>query len=406
MKTAGGVLLGAVGGVLLIACVNVAALIMVRGAVRAREIAIRTAIGASRMRLIAQLLIETLVLAACGSVLGILLGAAGLRLMVSRMPADVPRWIGFALDWRFALFCVAIASVAALLCGLTPAVQAARVDLRSLMQDAASRTTSSRGRRLTLGAFVVGEIALALILLIGAGLIAEAFGKALHIDPGFRPENVLTFRVSLPDALYDRPEGKVAYFETLLARLRAVAGVTAAGATSAPPLGGSWGGVFEAEDAHDTDTHGEQPVMLQVAATPGYVEAIGMTLVEGRAFDDRESTTAAARVVMVNEAFARHFWAHGNPIGRRIRRLRTTDWSQVIGVLRDERHDGLDRDVRPSVFLPYARTIATVDRPDARALREMTIILRSVAEPTALVNTARDITRKLDPDAPMFQIEP
>jgi len=227
--------------VLLIACVNIAALMLVRGSFRSREIAIRTAIGATRGRIVAQLLTENMVLAAAGGACGVLLGAACLRAMVSAMPEDMPRWISFPLDWRFAIFCVAITGAAALRFGLAPVLQALRVDIRGWLPDAAARTTASRGRRATLGALVVCGIGLASMLSISAGLLVQAFRKVLQVDPGFRPENVITFRVSLPEATYEQPEQKIA------GRLRVMPGVKAAGATSAPPLGGQWGGVFEVE---------------------------------------------------------------------------------------------------------------------------------------------------------------
>ena len=191
-------LLGAVAIVLLIACVNIAALMLVRGSARAREIAIRTAIGASRGRIVRQLFTENLVLAGIAAILGVVFGNVCLRAMISLMPEDMPRWISFQMDTRFALFCTVVTGVAAVLFGVAPAVQASGVDTRSCLQDAAPRTSLSRSRRYTLSALVVCEISLALILLISAGLLVEAFRNVLHVDPGFRPENVITFRVSRP----------------------------------------------------------------------------------------------------------------------------------------------------------------------------------------------------------------
>jgi putative ABC transport system permease protein len=403
-KTVSRVLLGAVAVVLLIACVNIAALMLMRAASRSREMAIRAAMGASAGRIVAQLLAETLVLAAAGGVGGVLLGTAWLRAMIAVMPEDIPQWISFSLDGRFAVFCVAITGGAALLFGLAPAFQASRVDLRGSLQDRGACATPSRARR-TLGALVVCEVGLALLLSISAGLLVEAFRKVQSVDPGFQSENVLTFRVSVPDATYDRFEKKTAYYDALLSRLRGLPGMRAAGATSSAPFGGQWGGVFEAEGGRSPNADGENPVVLRIAATPGYVEAIGMTLLAGRAFEPQDDRQNAPRVVMVNETFAKHFWGNGSPVGRRIRQPGGRDWYQVVGFLRDEKHYGLDQETKPSVFHPYAATLSTVDRNDARSLQAMSVILRGSLDPATLIGAARDVARQLDAGVPIYSIQ-
>jgi predicted permease len=399
------ILLGAAAVVLLIACVNIAALVMVRGSFRLREMAIRAALGASRTRIVAQLLVENAVLADLGGGAGVGLAAFGLRAMVSVMPDAMPRWISFSLDWRFAVFCVAITGAAALLFGLAPALQTSRLDIRGSLQALAARTTASRGRRVALGALMVCQVGLALMLSISAALLTEAFWKVLRTDPGFRPENVITFRISIPDATYNRPELRTAYYDKLLDRLRALPDVIAAGATSGPPLGGRWGGAFEAEGGRGAGPQGENPVVLQVAATSGYFDAIGMTLLDGRGFEDQDGQPGSPTVVMVNETFARHFWGEGSPVGKRIRRLGRNDWYQVIGLLRDEKHEGLDQDAKPGVFLPYRAAEFTVDSGDARSLREMTVVLRTRIEPRLLVGPAREVVRQLDDDVPMYAVQ-
>ena len=404
-KTVSQVLLAAVGLVLLIASVNIAALMLVRGSFRSREMAIRGAIGASRGRIVAQLLTENAVLAAAGGILGVLLGAACLRTMVSLMAEKIPQWISFSLDGRFAAFCVAITAAAALLFGLAPALQASRVNIRESLQNAATRTTTPRGQRVTLGALVVCEICLALMLSISAGLLFQAFRKVLHVDPGFRPENVLTFRISVPDAMYGKSEQKVVYFDNLLERLRALPGVKAAGATSSAPFGGQWGGQFEAEGARHAGPQDENPVVLRVAATPGYFEAIGMTLLDGRTFEQRDGQANAPMVALVNETFAKYFWGDGSPLGKRIRYPGGKDWFQVVGFMRDEKHYGLDQEMKPGVFLPYAVAASISDKNDARAFQQMSIVLRGAIDPTMLAGPAREIVRQLDPNVPMYAVQ-
>ena len=403
-RTVSQALLFAVGFVLLIACVNIGALMMVRGSSRSREMAIRAALGASRSRIVAQLVTESLVLAVLGSVLGVLFGEVSFRAVVPFLSDQLPQWISFSFDWRIVLFCITIMGVAALLFGLVPALQASRVDIRGSLHDAGARTTASRGERATLRFFVISEIGLALMLSISAGLLVQAFQKVLSVDPGFRPENVLTFRVTLPDTTYDKPAKNIAYYDRLLEWLCTLPGVTATGATSAPPLGGQWGGVFEAEGGRDVGTHGENPTILQVTVTPGYFDAIGMTLLYGRAFQQLDGEPTPRMVAMVNETFVKHFWRNGSPIGKRIRRLGETDWYQVIGVLRDEKHYGLDQEVKPSVFLPYPTAMLTALRGDERAFQEMSIVLRSSIDPKILLGPVREEVRRLDSSVPMYEV--
>jgi putative ABC transport system permease protein len=316
----------------------------------------------------------------------------------------MPRWITFSLDWRFAIFCILVTGAAVLLFGLAPLLQASRVDIREALQNAATRTTATRGHRAALGVFVVCEVALALMLSTSAGLLVQAFRKVLQVDPGFKPENVLMFSVSLPDASYDKPEQKIAYYQNLLQHLQELPGVKAAGATSAPPLGGHWGGQFEAEGM-DTGTAGENPVVLRVAATPGYFDAIGSTLLAGRTFDQRDSRPDSPLVVIANETFAKHFWPGGSPIGKRIRYPGRKDWYEVIGLMRDERHDGLDQAVTPSVFLPYPNALFTAQKDDLRSLRLITFIVRGSTDPGLLVGAARAIVHQLDLDIPMYDVQ-
>jgi len=395
-RTVSHILLGGVAVVLLIACVNIAALMMVRGSSRAREIAIRTAMGASRGRIVRQLLTENLVLAAAGGILGVLLGDLCLRGMISLMPADtLPRWINFTMDGRFTFFCVAITGAAALLFGLAPTVQASQIDTRGSLQDTGVRTTLSRGRRATLGALVIFEIGLALILSIGAGLLVEAFRKVLHVDPGFRPENVIAYRINLPEVKYKKDEQRVAFFENLLGRLRAVPGVKSVGTSSAPPLGGHWGNFWEAEGAQPLGPNDKNPVVLQVVATPSYFDAIGITFLEGRPFEDQEADLQFIRTAVVNETFAKYYWKTGSAIGKRIRYQGSTGkWIQVVGVTKDEKHYGLDQEMKPSVFLP----LRGVSRSS------MSIVIRASIEPRMLVTPARDVLRQMDPDQPMFDV--
>jgi predicted permease len=393
------VLLGGVAVVLLIACVNIAALMLVRGGARARETAIRIAIGASRGRIIRQLLTENLVLAVAGGALGVLLGKMCLVGMLSLMPADnLPHWISFAMDARFAAFCVAVTGAAALLFGLGPALQSSNVDTRGSLQDSGVRTSPSRARRGTLRALVVSEIGLALVLLISAGLLLEAFRKVLHVDPGFRPENVITFGITLPEVKYKDDAQRVAFFENLLDRLRAVPGVKSVGAATATPLGGHWGNFWEAEGNPPLGPNDKNPVTLLVVATPGYFEAIGMTFLAGRPFSQMEAQPQHIRTAVVNESFAKHYWNGASPVGKRIRRTggerKPTDWFEVVGITRDEKHYGLEQEMKPGVFLSLR----------VNPVNWMNIVLRGSMDPQLLIPPARQILREMDAEIAMYEV--
>lgn len=405
LKTVGLALIGAVALVLLIACVNIAALLLVRGTSRSREIAIRAALGASRGRIVAQLLAENLILATIGGLCGILAAAAGLRTVAPLLAGKLPEWISFSLDVRFAAFCVAITASAVLLFGLLPSLQISRFDVRGAMHDSAVRGTSSRGQRATLGGLVVCELALALVLSVAAGLLLQAFRSVVRVDPGFRPEGVLTFSFTLPRATYPTAARQISFDRELLARFRDLPAVKSVGIATSLPLGGHWGHVFEAEGSRVIASPQENPAVQQVAATPGYFDAIGSTLLAGRTFGDRDDEPATPPVALVNQSFASHFWPDGPAIGKRIRHPGDREWTQVIGVLRDERHDGLDQPLSPAVFLPYAKTYAAADENDARSFRDVNVVLRSSSDPASLAAPAREIVARLDPDLPLYALQ-
>jgi predicted permease len=396
-RTTSQVLLAAVAVVLLIACVDIAALMLVRASSRGHEVAIRTAIGASRARIVRQLLTETALLAVVGGIAGVLLGRLGLQAIVAVLPDNLPRWIDFRLDIRFAAFCILVTGAAALLFGLFPALRASRAEMRSALHEAARGSSLSGGQRATLNVLVVSEIGLALALLISSGLLVRAFHKVTHVDPGFRPQNVLTFGVDLPDRTYAKPAQAVAFYRQLLEEVRALPGVAAAGAASAPPLLGHMGQFFVAESDPPPAPGESTPVVLQVIVTPGYFDAIGMTLVAGRQFDDRDGVSKEHPVAMVNETFARQHWPGANAIGKRIRYQRDSEapWWEVVGVLHNEKHYGLDGEDRPAVYMPEPQLPWTLS---------LTVVMRSYSDPEALAGPARRILERIDPDLPMYAV--
>jgi putative ABC transport system permease protein len=368
---------------------------MVRAFARSREVAIRAALGASRGVVVAQMLVESIVLAAAGGVAGILLGLLGVQALVSSIPeGQLPRWISFGLDVRSLAFAVGATALAAVLFGLAPALNAAKGNLQQALHETA-RSSLSRRRRGFLSALVVGEIGLALLLLTSAGLLFQALRNVLKVDPGFRPENVLAFGVAMPGAKYPNDEQRILFVDRFLERLRALPGVKYAGAASSVPLGGHWGEFFVAEGQASLGPNDQNPVVLNIAAAPGYLDAIGVTFLSGRPFRERDGT-GASRVAIINESFARRFFPDANPMGKRIRYAYpkdNKDWLEVIGVTRDIKHYGLDQEMRPSVFVPFRQKVIPFTN----------VVLRTATDPQTLVAPAREVLRQLDPDLPLYE---
>ncbi len=390
------VLLGAVGLVLLIACVNVAGLMMARATARSREVAIRAALGAGRRQLIRQLLTESLFLAAIGGAFGIALGWAALRAMLSLMPDVLPPWIDFHIDLRFALFAVLATGAAAVISGLGPALEFSKVDVRGFLADAAPKTSLSRARKRSMNTLVVGEIALALMLLASAGLLVKAFRKVLTTDPGFRTQNVLTFSISLPEAKYAKPEPQARFFTDLVANLRSAPGVESVSAGTLVPLAGHQGTFFQVEGAAPRSGKDQDPVILQIRTLPGYFHAMGVALQAGRDFTDRDGAKDGPVSAIVNETFAKLYWPNGDPIGKRISYRGTKPmWMSVVGIARDTKHYGLDQEIRPTVYMPILQSPSD----------SMIVVLHGSGDARALAGAARAAVRSLDPDLAPAAIE-
>ena len=389
------VLLGAVGFVLLIACVNVAGLMMARSTGRSREVAIRAALGAGRAQLMRQLMAESAMLAAAGGIAGVALGWLALSSMLSLMPDVLPPWVDFHLDWRFALFAVVVTGAAAVVAGLGPALESSKVDVRGFLADAGPKSSLSPGRRRVMNTLVVAEIALALVLLACAGLVGKAFGKVMSVDPGFRPANVLTFSLDLPEVKYKTPDEQFHFYDNLLPQLRAMPGVEAASLSSLVPLGGHNGSFFQAEGEPPLPKGQSDPVILQVVTFPGYFRAMGVDLKAGRDFDDHDGDSEGTRAAIVSEGFAKLHWPGADPIGKRIGyRGNKPTWMRVVGVASDTKHYGLDQDARPEVYMPF--------REQPR--ESMNVVLRSKVGTTALIASAREVIQRADPDLAMYEV--
>jgi putative ABC transport system permease protein len=395
------VLLAAVGFVLVITCANVANLLLARAAARQREMAVRTALGASRGRLIRQLMTESLLLSALGSGLGVVLATWGLNALVALSPATLPRMAEVALDLRVLLFTGLVAIGTGVAFGLAPAIAESRPRLNDALKEGMFGSSAGHGR--VRKALVIGEVAICLVLLVGAGLMLKSFVRLRDIDPGFRPDHALTFRVSLPKPAGEATEADrlrlVAFYDRALARLRQLPGVVAAGAGSAVPLDGrgGFGRLIDVEGYTPRD-RGERPSAQLIRVTPGWFAALGIPVVGGRAIEAGDRS-GAAPVLVVNQAFVRRFFPDGRALGRQVRLGKLTSefpWAAIVGVVGDVHTRGLDASVRPEMYWPVAQSGPAPG---------LAIVLRTVGDPGALAAPARAAMAEVDPTQPIFGLQ-
>ncbi|HEX8501292.1 MAG TPA: ABC transporter permease [Pyrinomonadaceae bacterium] len=391
------ILLGVVGFVLLIACVNVANLLLARASSRRREVSIRVALGAGRWRIFRQLITESLVLSAAGGALGLILALWGLQLLLTAVPVELPFWMKFDLDGRVLAFTAAVSLLTGIVFGAAPALQASKVDLNaSLKEGGRSDAHAGAGMRRLRGLLVVGEVALSLVLLVGAGLMMRSFLRLQQVDVGVNPANVLTMSVPLPSARYREPERRSAFFQQLVERVGALPGVREVGAVSNLPLSGSrWGRSLTVEGRAALSV-GAAPVINHCVVTPGYFRAMGIPVLAGRDIAEADAKDAP-KVTVVDERLAREYWPGESPLGKRVRfgpPESNEPWHTVVGVVGGVRHERPDAATRMSVYVPYQQI----------PVREMTLAVRTGGDPAGLAVAVRSQVRGLDPDQPVTDV--
>jgi putative ABC transport system permease protein len=392
------IMLGAVGFLLLIACANVANLLLVRGASRQKEIAIRLAMGASRRRLIRQLLTESLLLSLAGGALGLLVSVWGIEALARAIPDDfskfIPGWQNLAMNRSAFVFTLITSLITGLLFGLLPAFQSTKTNFNEALKEGGKGSSGKASHNRARNAMVVAEVALSLVLLIGAGLMVRSFVELLHSDLGIDPANVLTMELSLRGEKYDNNQVLVDTYNQMLSRIEALPGVTRVGATGVLPLAGSNNSNHIERIGETVFTKGKQPVINFSPVTPGYLAAIGTRLVTGRDFTERDARDGP-RVALVNETFVKRFLPDQDPVGQSLN-VAGGNPMEIVGVTADVINDDFDVVREAQILAPF---------PQA-SWRGMYLIIRSGSDASQLTAAVRGEISALDKAAPVYNIKP
>jgi putative ABC transport system permease protein len=395
-------LLAAVGLVLLMTCANVANLLLARGEVRRRELSVRAALGASRFRLVRQLLTESCALALAGAALGLLVAAACQRLVLMVDPTTLPRVADMQLSVPVLAFTIVLAVGTGLVFGLIPAVQISRDGVHDALTAGGRGTTGGMRGRLR-GALVVAQVAVAVALLFAAGLVVRSFVNLVRVPSGIRADRVLTMRVSLPSVRYPAQQDVGVFFNALLDRVRAVPGAQLAGAATGLPLSVASGDWSFDVDGRAIEGRRHFGAADWYAVTPGYFETLGIRLVSGRLPQASDDANAGAPVILLNQTAARSLFPAGDALGQRLKvsGAESQPWRTVAGIVGDVRHRGLDRPARPEMFFPLAQFRHFSPGSQARAL---TVVVRTAIDPMALAPALRAALREQDPEVPAAQL--
>jgi putative ABC transport system permease protein len=395
------ILFGAVAFVLLIACANVANLLLARAGAREKEIAVRTSLGASPSRIVRQLLTESVLLALVGGLLGLALAYWGTSALVKLAPVDLPRAQEISLDWRVLAFTLCVSVLTGLLFGLAPALGSIRADLNSILKTSGRSTSGHRGRSRTRDMLVVSEVASCVVLLIGAGLLIRSFSRLEDVDPGFRSDHVLTMQLSLAEARY--PGLKVGlFYQQLIDRVKTLPGVQAAGICQYLPLSGRDVSLNFQIEGQPQSNAADQPRAKLRAASAEYFTALGIPLLKGRLFD-RSDDVQTPKVVIVNELAAQLYWPNQDPVGKRI--LSGVDenrWSTIVGVVANVKHAGLDAEISPETYFHYLQFPPEVMN---YAEATMALVIRTAADPALMTSAVRQQVQQLDPSLPVFNVK-
>ncbi len=389
-------LFGAVGFVLLIACANVAGLLLARVTARHKEVAVRIALGASRWRIIRQLLTESIILSALSGLLGLLFAYAGIKLLVALTPPDVPRLHEIGLHVPVFLWTLAISIFTGVLFGLAPALQASRPDLNDALKKSAGRNQGGFQRGGLRNPLIVAEVALALLLSVGAGLMIKSFMRLQQVSPGFEPNNLLTMNISLPRQKYKEPQQANAFFDQVAEHIKTVPGVKSVGGTDPLPFSNSNATTSFFIEGAPAVPLADRPEVGERAVTPAYFETMGIPVLKGRSFtaQDRDNTQ---HVIVVNEALASRYWPNQDVMGKRLgfeKDPSKQSWREIVGVVGNVKHFGLDAEAKPEVYFPYQQYPRNF----------MTVVVRTSSDPVSMIPAIRSQVFATDKDQPVFDI--
>ena len=390
------VLLGAVALVLLIACGNVANLLLARSAAREKEIAVRAALGASRWRVVRQLLTESLLLSIIGGVFGVLIAYGGTRFLVANTPPGrIPRLEEVGMDWRVLAFTLGISVLTGLIFGIMPSLHTSKVDLRTTLNEGGrGGTQGARGRSLRT-ALMIAEVSMALLLLVGAGLLIRSFERLRQVDKGFQSEKLLTANIALSEAKYEEPPQQVAFFDELLKRLQSLPGVQHVGAASDVPLLGrdSYENVYVEGRVVEKSSDALQAGGLLVS--PGYFRAMGVPLLKGRELTD-DDVPGKPMAILVNETMAKKLWPGEDPLNKKVSAASATGpWMTVVGVVGDIKHRGLTTEPRMEMYASYRQLPQD----------SMTVVMRTTSSPIPMAASLRNEVWAIDKDQPVTTIK-
>jgi predicted permease len=392
------VLLGAVGLVLIIACANVVSLVLARSTARAREIAVRTAIGAGRSRLVRQLLTENLLVSVAGGISGLLLAHWCLRALIAMAPRDIPRLSETTFDWRVLLFAGAITLLTGIVTGLAPLLTAGRLDLVSALKDSSRTATSGRSGQSSRNALVIAEVAIALVLSFAAALLVRSLVAAEIANPGFAPDHLLALELVLPSSTYRGPEGVQAFYGQLKRDLQGLPGVTAVGSVNCPPSAGDCGDWFYSILDRPAPRPGEVPISLFNTADRNYFATMQIPLRQGRYFSETDRR-GSPRVAIVNEVLARKWWPRGPAVGHRIKSggpYRDGPIYEIAGVVGNVSQMGLDTEPYPEIYLPFSQSPSEA----------MVVMIRSAGNVEGLAPAVRRRVARIDRNLPIESLRP
>lgn len=395
------VLLGAVAFVLLIACANVANRLLAGAAGRQNEVAVRTALGASRGRLIRQLLTDSVLLASIGGGLGLLLAVWGVSSLLALNVSDLPRSQAISIDGQVLAFTLGVTLFTGLIFGLAPALQPSRLNLTEALKAGGRGNPAGQGQSRTRSLLVIVEVALSLVLLVGAGLMFRSFWRLQHVNVGFKPDNLLTFGLSLPSARYpfgENGEPVTAFYQQVVDRVKTLPGVEAAGVTAWLPINGAVANRRFTLEGRPIPQPGSEPTAGYNIVNSDYFRAIGIALLKGRALIEQDNRTSPL-VMIISEAAARKFWPDEDPIGKRVSYYEgggTRRWREIVGIVKDMRHNSLRSEPKPEMYVPHLQMPTS----------SMSLLVRTAGEPLNVVAAVRGQIRLVDKDLPLYDIKP